>query len=134
MTPENIIRIVSYITSTPVNEITSKSRMMKVVKPRQLCHYFIRKFVKSYTLDMVAGLFGGLNHATICHSVKTVDALKKYDKNYQELFLKIETAIREDINTENEELIQLLKEVRADKMDIKKAHDKILLMGICFLN
>jgi len=134
MTPEKIISIVSHITEVPVNQIMSKSRMRKVVQPRQICHYFIRKFVKEYTLDNVAALFGQLNHATICHSVKTVEALRKHDKNYREMFMQIEISIRNDINTENEELISLLEEVKAKKIDVKKAHDKILLMGINYLN
>tara|TARA_R110000868_G_scaffold150976_6_gene374580 strand:- start:86 stop:490 length:405 start_codon:yes stop_codon:yes gene_type:complete len=134
MTPEKIISIVSHISEVPVNEIMSKSRIRKIVQPRQICHYFIRKFLQEFTLDNVASLFGKLNHATICHSVKTVNALKKHDKSYKEMFLKIEEAIRNDINTENQELLNLLEEVKAKKMDVKKAHDKILMMGINYLN
>ena len=134
MTPEKIIRIVSHLTQVPENDILSKSQMRRVCEPRQIAHYFMRKYVRSYTLQKIAGLFGGLNHATICHSVKTVDKIRKYDKKYNELVCEIERAIQKDINFENEPLLHILAEVKASTIDTKAAHDKILAMGCIFQN
>lgn len=62
-------------------ELTSKSRQVDFVHPRQLIGYALSVHSKM-TLVGVGKLLGGKHHTTIIHCVKTVKDRMTYDKSY----------------------------------------------------
>jgi chromosomal replication initiator protein len=79
-TIEEIINFISQDTSTPVDVIKSKTRERKIVELRQIgmwmARYLIIKDGKyGYGLKEIGKDFGGFDHATCIHSLKTIDNL-----------------------------------------------------------
>ncbi len=62
------------------------------VKSRQLFLYFVRKKVK---LSLYAtGRLLGKDHSTVCHAEKSVEKFRDIEKDYSEMFDKIENEIK----------------------------------------
>ena len=114
MTSNKIIRVVAKHTNVSVSELMSKTRRRAVSQPRQIVHYFIRLFVKvnglPLTLTQIANMWEYMNTSNICHSVRTVNALMKINKEYRTLIEKIEREIKED----NPDINKPLRVVVAD--------------------
>ncbi len=80
-----------------IDSIQGETRKREVVKARQFCHYFAviffnepTKHKKSeFTLKKIGEYFGGKDHATVSHSVKTVKneifSNSEYKKEIEEL-------------------------------------------------
>lgn len=60
-------------------ELLSKRRLRYIVLPRQVLMYILRKEYK-LTLERIATLLNK-NHATVLHSVNTIDNLMSYDSD-----------------------------------------------------
>ena len=60
-------------------ELLSKRRLRYIVLPRQVFMYILRVEYK-LTLERIATLLDK-NHATVLHSVRTIDGLMSYDKD-----------------------------------------------------
>lgn len=56
------------------SDLTSKSRLRSIARPRQIAMYFAKKLTAE-SLPKIGEKFGGKNHATVIHSVKTVENL-----------------------------------------------------------
>jgi hypothetical protein len=59
----------------------SKSRKRELVQPRQIAHYFAKKYTKS-SLAYIGKRIGVKDHATVLHSLKTVNGYLGYDKEF----------------------------------------------------
>lgn len=56
----------------PPNRLYSKTRIRsEFVKPRQLTHYFARKYTRA-SYSTIGRVCGGVDHATVIHSCRTV--------------------------------------------------------------
>jgi len=60
-------------------ELLSKRRLRYIVLPRQILMYILRKEYK-LTLERIATLLNK-NHATVLHSVNTIENLMSYDSD-----------------------------------------------------
>lgn len=72
LTTNAILGAVATYYNIPISTILSKTRKDRVVQPRQMVHYLSKKF-KTDCLQDIAEATGLTNHATICHSFKTVN-------------------------------------------------------------
>lgn len=57
---------------------------------RQICYILIRRNNKKETLQGIGNLFGGRDHATIFHGLKTINNLIETDKKIRSLIWNIE--------------------------------------------
>ena len=55
-----------------LTDLQSKRRQKSIAQPRQLCMFLARRHTR-YSLEEIGGYFGGRDHTTVMHAVKTVE-------------------------------------------------------------
>ena len=75
---EDIVRKVSDVSSVPEKEIIGKSRKMELVEARQISMYLCRDIMGT-SLNNIGVYFGGRDHTTVMHAVKTINNKKTTD-------------------------------------------------------
>jgi len=78
----DIVTAVCYHYEMSADEILKRTRLRKLVEPRQLMMYFAAMH-SNLSLDEVGARLGGYNHSTVIHSIKKVRELRDTDKNYR---------------------------------------------------
>lgn len=89
ITIEKIERTVCHFTSVPRDVVYNPIRNREIVQARQLIHSFIKKNFRM-SLKNIGKITGGKDHATVLHSVKTVNNLVDTDKTFRKLYEDIE--------------------------------------------
>ena len=89
-TMNSIAEAISEVLHVPIETMKIKTRKFYVVRARQICAYFMRDY--GYTFGEIGGYFLK-DHATIIHSVRTIDAEMKYNKDLRELIVKLRNGI-----------------------------------------
>src|SRR3546814_12506043 len=56
----------------------SKRRARAVVRPRQIAMYLAKKMTPR-SLTEIGRIFGGRDHSTVIHAVRTIEALRAHD-------------------------------------------------------
>jgi hypothetical protein len=79
--------ICSAICTDPIT-LSSRSRKREFVEARQVCHYIAKKMSLG-SLGQIGKRFGKVDHATVIHSCRTVDALLSSDKIFKEQYKPI---------------------------------------------
>lgn len=59
-------------------DLQSKKRHKSIAFPRQVCMYLARRHTR-YSLEEIGGYFGGRDHTTVLHAVRTIDSDCKED-------------------------------------------------------
>ena len=77
LTVEDVVRRVSEVSHVPEKEIVGKSRKMEIAEARQISMYLCRNIIGT-SLNNIGVYFGGRDHTTVMHAVKTID--KKQEK------------------------------------------------------
>ena len=77
ITVEDVVRRVSEVSNVPEKEIVGKSRRMEIAEARQISMYLCRNIIGT-SLSNIGVYFGGRDHTTVMHAVKTID--KKQEK------------------------------------------------------
>ena len=84
-TPENSVPVLCHIlhsiTGISTQEILSKSRKRDCIIPRYIVIYILR--LEGKTLQYIAKVIGNQHHATIIHSVRTVNNWLEYPDFYR---------------------------------------------------
>lgn len=75
---DKIIEKVSEYYKVPVNNIREKNRMKEVAHCRHIAMY-ISKQVTDFSLKTIGLNFGGRDHSTVIHAIKTIEKLKESD-------------------------------------------------------
>ena len=75
---EDIVRKVSEVSRIPEKEIIGKSRKMEFVEARQISMYLCRDIMET-SLNNIGVYFGGRDHTTVMHAVKTINEKKLKD-------------------------------------------------------
>ncbi len=75
---DKIIEKVSDYYKVPVNNIREKNRMKEVAHCRQVAMY-ISKEITNNSLKTIGLNFGGRDHSTVIHAIKTIEKMKKID-------------------------------------------------------
>jgi chromosomal replication initiator protein len=79
---DKIIEKVSEFYNVPVNNIREKNRIKEVALCRQIAMYISKKITNN-SLKTIGLNFGGRDHSTVIHAVKTIEKLKKSDFSLQ---------------------------------------------------
>ena len=70
-----MVRRVSEISNVPEREIVGRSRKMEIAEARQISMYLCRNIIGT-SLNNIGVYFGGRDHTTVMHAVKTIDNKK----------------------------------------------------------
>ncbi|HVZ94450.1 MAG TPA: helix-turn-helix domain-containing protein, partial [Phycisphaerales bacterium] len=76
-----------------LTDLQSKRRQRSIVQPRQVCMYLIRKNTR-YSLEEIGGHFGGRDHTTVLHAVRTIEHQKNQDADFSRQLAAIELRFR----------------------------------------
>jgi len=77
----NVTAIIDAVTQhfdVRLADLQSKRRQKSIAQPRQICMFLARKHTR-YSFEEIGGWFGGRDHSTVIHAVKTIDQRCKDD-------------------------------------------------------
>ena len=88
ITIQQIFDAVTKYYNVRLSDLQSKKRHKSIAFPRQVCMYLARRHTR-YSLEEIGGYFGGRDHTTVLHAVRTVDGDMKDDPdiNRQLMFI-----------------------------------------------
>ncbi|CAN5427136.1 chromosomal replication initiator protein DnaA [soil metagenome] len=89
ITIEHIISGVTKYYNVRVSDLQSKKRHKSIAFPRQVCMFLARRHTR-FSLEEIGGYFGGRDHTTVLHAVRTVDRDCKDDNNIARQITHIE--------------------------------------------
>ncbi len=72
VTLQNIIDVVTRYYNVKLQDLQSRRRHKSVTEPRQVCMWLARKRTR-FSLEEIGGYFGGRDHTTVMHSIRTTD-------------------------------------------------------------
>ncbi|HTL30878.1 MAG TPA: chromosomal replication initiator protein DnaA [Tepidisphaeraceae bacterium] len=75
-----------------LSDLQSKKRHKSIAFPRQVCMYLARRHTR-YSLEEIGGYFGGRDHTTVLHAVRTVDGDCKDDREIAKQLTHLETQL-----------------------------------------
>lgn len=87
-----IEQVVCSFFKVTIEDIHSKMRDDKYVKPRHIAMFLIRKY-SNLTLEEVAERYGNRNHASVIRGVRSVKGQLDVDEFYRKQFIHIESMI-----------------------------------------
>ena len=64
--------------------LKSKSRSHNISYPRQIAMYILKNEL-SLSLKQIGDLFGGKDHSTVIHAIKTIEEEKRDDSNVEKI-------------------------------------------------
>ena len=78
---QDIIDAVTSFYNVKLSDLQSKRRHKSISLPRQVCMWLARKRTR-YSLEEIGGYFGGRDHTTVMHSIKTVEIRLASDSRF----------------------------------------------------
>jgi hypothetical protein len=78
----DVIKKCAEVSGGNMDKVMSKSRKKELVKTRQRSMYFLKNYT-GYSLETIGTLIAEKDHATVLHSVKTVQRLIETEKKYR---------------------------------------------------
>ena len=92
ITIQNILDAVTRYYNVRLSDLQSKKRHKSIAFPRQVCMYLARRHTR-YSLEEIGGYFGGRDHTTVLHAVRTVTADVKEDPEIAQQLSRLETQL-----------------------------------------
>ncbi|MFZ1748975.1 MAG: chromosomal replication initiator protein DnaA [Saprospiraceae bacterium] len=93
---ENIKLLVAHHFDLPVEKLHSKTRLRDIVMARQLSMFLAKNYTNS-SLKVIGNSFGGRDHSTVIHSLKTVQDMMDTDELFKDkvnlLIKKVQTTL-----------------------------------------
>jgi chromosomal replication initiator protein len=91
---ETIIGVVTDFYGLRLSDLQSKQRQRSIALPRHVCMYLARKCTRR-SLEEIGGFFGGRDHTTVMHAIKTVDAKLATDEEFVAVLKLLEDRTRQ---------------------------------------
>ena len=79
---QSIIESVTRFYDVKLTDLLSKRRHKSIAMPRQVCMYLARKHTR-FSLEEIGGYFGGRDHTTVMHAVRTIEEKSGADGKLQ---------------------------------------------------
>ena len=92
ITVQHILDAVTKYYGVRVADLQGKRRHKSIAFPRQVCMYLARRHTR-YSLEEIGGYFGGRDHTTVLHAVRTVTEDVKDDLEIAKQVGQIEAAV-----------------------------------------
>ena len=81
ITLQHIIDVVTGYYNVRLADVQSRRRHKSITEPRQVCMYLARKRTR-FSLEEIGGYFGGRDHTTVMHSIRTVENRMQIDQGF----------------------------------------------------
>ena len=92
ITIQQIFDAVTKYYNVRLSDLQSKKRHKSIAFPRQMCMFLARRHTR-YSLEEIGGYFGGRDHTTVLHAVRTVDADAKADRSVGDQVVYLEAQL-----------------------------------------
>ncbi len=89
---QQIIDAVTAFYGVKLSDLQSRRRHKSVTEPRQVCMWLARKRTR-FSLEEIGGYFGGRDHTTVMHSIRTVDDRMTTDPSFAREVEQIENQV-----------------------------------------
>jgi chromosomal replication initiator protein len=89
ITIDDIIEVVIQYYGVKLTDLQSKRRQKSIAFPRQVCMFLARRLTR-YSFEEIGGYFGGRDHTTVMHAVRTVDAKRSDDDELHRVLTALE--------------------------------------------
>ncbi|MEM1330352.1 MAG: chromosomal replication initiator protein DnaA [Planctomycetota bacterium] len=86
---QGIIETVTRFYSVKLTELQSRKRSRSIALPRQVCMYLARRMTR-LSLEEVGGYFGGRDHSTVLHAVRTISDRRDADPEFARTLVALE--------------------------------------------
>lgn len=93
-TIQTILETVTSYYDVKLGDLLSKRRHKSIALPRQVGMWLARKYTR-YSLEEIGGYFGGRDHTTVMHAIRTVDARKEEETGLKNDVTRLETRLIE---------------------------------------
>lgn len=90
---QTIIDAVTDFFGVKVSDLQSKRRQRSIALPRQVCMFLARRHTR-FSLEEIGGFFGGRDHTTVMHAVKTIEARLDTDAEFARRLVAIENLVK----------------------------------------
>jgi chromosomal replication initiator protein len=90
ITIQQILDAVTKYYNVRLSDLQSKKRHKSIAFPRQVCMFLARRHTR-YSLEEIGGYFGGRDHTTVLHAVRTIDHATKADRSVADQLTQIQT-------------------------------------------
>lgn len=94
--PITVDQIISQITDyfgVRTADLQSRKRSRSIALPRQVGMYLARKHTR-HSLEEIGGYFGGRDHTTVLHAIRTIEGKSQSDENLSTSVSALETRLR----------------------------------------
>ena len=92
ITIQQILDVVTKYYNVRLSDLQSKKRHKSIAFPRQVCMFLARKNTR-YSLEEIGGYFGGRDHTTVLHAVRTVEADTKEDPQIADQLIHLQNQL-----------------------------------------
>ncbi len=92
-TIQTVIGTVTEFYGVRLTDLQSKRRHRSVTLPRQVCMYLARENTR-HSLEEIGGYFGGRDHTTVMHAIKTVAARRRKDAEFDSVVVSLGDRLR----------------------------------------
>ncbi len=92
VTIQQIIDSVTRFFNVRLSDLQSKKRHKSIALPRQVCMYLAREKTR-YSLEEIGGYFGGRDHTTVMHAIKTIKEQREINTQFNAQIERIEGAL-----------------------------------------
>lgn len=90
---QTIIHAVTEFYGVKLTDLQSKRRQRSIALPRQVCMYLARRHTR-LSLEEIGGYFGGRDHTTVMHAVKTVEERRQPDAEFNKVVATLESQVQ----------------------------------------
>lgn len=92
-TIQSIIDAVTEHYSIRLADLQSKHRQRSIALPRQVCMFLARRCTR-HSLEEIGGFFGGRDHTTVMHAIRTVEERRTTDAEFENVLRVLEERVR----------------------------------------
>ncbi len=90
---QTIIHAVTEFYGVKLTDLQSKRRQRSIALPRQVCMYLARRHTR-LSLEEIGGYFGGRDHTTVMHAVRTVEDRRQPDPEFNKVVATLESQVQ----------------------------------------
>jgi chromosomal replication initiator protein len=92
VTIPQIVEAVLAVYNVRMSDLHSKRRNKSIALPRQICMYLARQKTR-FSLEEIGNYFGGRDHTTVMHALKTIAAGRQSDPAFAAILERIEASL-----------------------------------------
>jgi chromosomal replication initiator protein len=90
---QSIISTVTEFYGVKMTDLQSKRRQRSIALPRQVCMYLARRNTR-FSLEEIGGYFGGRDHTTVMHAVRTVEDKCSTEPEFNKVVATLESQLQ----------------------------------------